>query len=56
MDRALGRRPAMRRLALLPLRDALSFGIWVAGLARGTVTWGGRRYRMDRDGRMTEAA
>jgi ceramide glucosyltransferase len=55
-DRALlGRRwPAPGRLALLPLRDALSFGIWAAGLARGTVVWQGRRYRMDRDGRMAE--
>lgn len=56
VDRALGRPLAFGRVALLPLRDALSFGIWVAGLARGTVTWRGRRYRMDRDGRMTEAA
>ena len=35
--------PAARAL---PLRDAFSFAIWGAGLARGTVTWQGRRYRM----------
>jgi ceramide glucosyltransferase len=56
VDRALGRKPAFRRSMLLPLRDLLSFGIWVAGLARGTVVWRGRRYRMGRDGSMVEAA
>jgi ceramide glucosyltransferase len=55
VDRALGRAPSAGRLALLPLRDALSFAIWGAGLARGTVTWQGRRYRMRRDGSMVEA-
>jgi ceramide glucosyltransferase len=44
-----------RRLALLPLRDALSFAIWGLGLARGTVTWQGRRFRMRRDGSMVDA-
>jgi len=43
------------RLALLPLRDALSFAIWGLGLARGTVTWQGRRFRMRRDGSMVDA-
>lgn len=43
------------RLALLPMRDLLSFAIWAAGLARGTVTWQGRRYRMRPDGSMVEA-
>ncbi len=43
------------RILLLPLRDCLSFAIWASGLARGTVTWQGRRYRMRRDGSMTEA-
>jgi ceramide glucosyltransferase len=55
VDRALGRRLDPRRFLLLPLRDLLSFAIWAAGLARGTVVWQGRRYRMDRDGRMVEA-
>jgi ceramide glucosyltransferase len=54
VDRALGRGVSPRRLALLPLRDALSFAIWGAGLVRGTVVWQGRRYRMDREGRMIE--
>jgi ceramide glucosyltransferase len=55
VDRVLGRPWRMGRLALLPLRDFISFGIWGLGLARGTVTWRGQRYRMDRDGRMAEA-
>jgi ceramide glucosyltransferase len=42
------------RLALLPLRDLLSFAIWAAGLARSSVEWGGRRYRLRRDGSMVE--
>ncbi len=44
----------LRRLALLPLRDLLSFAIWAAGLARSSVVWGGRRYRLRRDGSMVE--
>ncbi|MDO9711838.1 bacteriohopanetetrol glucosamine biosynthesis glycosyltransferase HpnI [Paracraurococcus lichenis] len=55
VDRALRRRLSPGRLALLPLRDALSFAIWGLGLARGTVTWQGRRYRMRPDGSMVEA-
>ncbi|MBK1656974.1 bacteriohopanetetrol glucosamine biosynthesis glycosyltransferase HpnI [Paracraurococcus ruber] len=55
VDRALRRRRSIGRLVLLPLRDAVSFAIWAAGLARGTVTWQGRRYRMRRDGSMVEA-
>lgn len=43
-----------RRLALLPLRDGLSFAIWATGLARGTVRWQGRQYRVRPDGAMTE--
>ncbi|RAI59640.1 bacteriohopanetetrol glucosamine biosynthesis glycosyltransferase HpnI [Roseicella frigidaeris] len=53
VDRALHRRLSPARLALLPLRDGLSFAIWALGLARGTVTWQGRRYRMRPDGTMT---
>jgi ceramide glucosyltransferase len=55
VDRALRRGRSLRRLALLPLRDALSFAIWGLGLARGTVTWQGRRFRMRRDGSMVDA-
>ena len=55
VDRALRRGLNLRRLVLLPLRDALSFAIWGLGLARGTVTWQGRRFRMRPDGSMVEA-
>lgn len=55
VDRGLlARRLSARRLALLPLRDSLGLAIWLGGLARGTVLWQGRRYRMDPDGRMVE--
>ena len=45
---------ASAALALLPLRDLLSFAIWAAGLVRSPVVWGGRRYRLRRDGSMVE--
>jgi ceramide glucosyltransferase len=54
VDRATGAAGGFRRLALLPLRDLLSFAIWAAGLARSSVEWGGRRYRLRRDGSMVE--
>jgi ceramide glucosyltransferase len=54
-DRVLHQSGFWRRIPLLPLRDLLSFAIWGAGLARGTVTWQGRRYRMRPDGSMMEA-
>lgn len=55
VDQSFGISATLWRFVLLPLRDCLSFAIWAAGLARGTVTWQGRRYRMRRDGSMTEA-
>jgi ceramide glucosyltransferase len=55
LERGVSPRQALGRLVLLPLRDLLSFAIWGAGLARGTVTWQGRRYRMRPDGSMVEA-
>ena len=55
VDRATGAAGGgLRRVALLPLRDLLSFAIWAAGLARSSVEWGGRRYRLRRDGSMVE--
>lgn len=55
VDRSIGISATLGRFVLLPLRDALSFAIWAAGLARGTVVWQGRRYRMRRDGSMEPA-
>ena len=54
VDRTTGAAGGLRRLMLLPLRDLLSFAIWAAGLARSSVVWGGRRYRLRRDGSMVE--
>ena len=54
VDRATGAASGLGRVALLPLRDLLSFAIWTVGLARVPVVWGGRRYRLRRDGSMVE--
>lgn len=42
------------RAHLLPLRDVLSFAIWIAGYFSNTVTWRKRRLRVMRDGTMRE--
>ena len=39
---------------LLPARDVLSFAIFLASFMGDTVVWGGRRYRVDRDGVLRE--
>ncbi|RVT97934.1 glycosyltransferase [Rhodovarius crocodyli] len=49
IDRALGLAP---RPAWVPLRDALSFAVWLAGLWPGRVAWGSERFRIGADGRM----
>ena len=38
---------------LLPARDMLSFGVFLASFAGSSVDWQGRRYRVDRDGVLT---
>ncbi|HKE38665.1 MAG TPA: bacteriohopanetetrol glucosamine biosynthesis glycosyltransferase HpnI [Casimicrobiaceae bacterium] len=38
---------------LMPLRDLLAFGIYVAGFFVNVVRWGGRRYRVRPDGTLT---
>jgi ceramide glucosyltransferase len=40
-----------RRWWLLPLQDALAFGIWVAGFFGNHIVWRGRKYKLHRDGR-----
>ncbi len=40
-----------RRWWLVPVEDVLSFLFWLAGFAGRTVTWRGRRYRLEADGR-----
>lgn len=56
-DRALGRNPGrapLARLPLLPLRDLLSCVVWATAWRKAGVTWQGRSYALDRDGRMSE--
>lgn len=38
---------------LLPIQDLLSFVLWVAGFFGNSITWRGRRYRLEKDGRFT---
>ena len=42
------------RLALLPLRDILSFAVFCASFATAAVVWRGRRFRIRGDGTMVE--
>ena len=49
--RALGLRPA--RPALLPVRDALSFAVFVASFFARTVSWRDQHFRVASSGRMT---
>lgn len=50
--RRLGDREFVRRMWLLPVRDVLSLGIWVAGYCGTTVNWRGRTLLLRRDGRI----
>ncbi len=49
IEQAIGQAP---RLAWLPLRDAVSFALWLAGLWPGRVHWGKERFRVTADGRL----
>jgi len=45
--------PSVRKgILLVPLRDVVAFGLWIAGFFGRTVEWRGRRYRVDRGGRL----
>ena len=43
-----------RGLWLLPLRDALSFGVWALSLFGSRVSWRGRMFRLHRGGKIVE--
>jgi ceramide glucosyltransferase len=40
-----------RKFWLVPFRDLLNFGVWLASFASNRITWGGEKYEL-RKGRM----
>lgn len=52
VDHTLGL--SSKRWLLVPVRDLLSFAVYVAAFFIGTVTWRGRRYRVHAGGTLTE--
>jgi ceramide glucosyltransferase len=44
--RVLGDHEVLPNLWLLPVRDAIAMGLWVAGLAGDTITWRGERFAL----------
>lgn len=51
--RSMGDREFLRRFWLLPLRDILSFGVWLVGYIGRGITWRGRRLRVLRNGTLS---
>ncbi|MGH9606061.1 MAG: bacteriohopanetetrol glucosamine biosynthesis glycosyltransferase HpnI [Terracidiphilus sp.] len=47
----LGDRQALATLWLLPLRDVMAMGLWVAGFAGSTIVWRGERFVLN-DGKL----
>jgi ceramide glucosyltransferase len=45
-DQVLGDRQVRPRLGLLPLRDLVATGVWVAGFAGSTIVWRGESYSL----------
>jgi len=45
-------RQVLENLWLLPLRDAVAMGLWVAGFAGDTIVWRGERFQV-KDGKLT---
>lgn len=41
-------------MSLVPLKDLFFDAIWILAFAGDTVVWGGRRFRVDRNGEMTD--
>lgn len=44
----------LKWLPILPVKDIISFGIWISSLLSNTVTWRGRKYRIVKEGRIQE--
>jgi ceramide glucosyltransferase len=51
----LGDRKVLPSLWLVPLRDVVAMGVWVAGFAGNTVVWRGERFKL-KDGRLEQAS
>jgi ceramide glucosyltransferase len=51
----LGDHEVLPNLWLLPLRDAIAMGLWVAGFAGDTIVWRGQRFVL-RDGKLERAS
>jgi ceramide glucosyltransferase len=50
----LGDHEVLANLWLLPLRDVISMGLWVAGFVGDTIVWRGERFAL-KDGRLAKA-
>ena len=49
----LGDHDVLAYLWLLPLRDAIAMGLWVAGFAGNTIVWRGEQFEL-KDGRLVK--
>ena len=54
--RRLGDPAARRGFLLVPVRDVVAFGLWIAGFFGRTVEWRGARYRVGAGGRIAPVA
>ena len=43
---------ALKFLWLVPIRDLLSFGIWIYSWFSNSMNWRGRNLKLDRDGKL----
>lgn len=52
--KVVGSRPWLKWLALLPVKDLLSFGIWAWSFVSSTIIWRGRSYKILKDGKIID--
>ena len=50
----LGDHEVLANLWLLPVRDAIAMGLWVAGFAGNTIVWRGERFTL-KDGKLEKS-